>query len=313
MTETLSSARALPRLSLGAVITVGTFDGVHVGHRDLLAALARRAAERYLPSLLVTFEPHPLEVVNPAAAPLLLTTTPEKLEAIAESGLDYAAVLPFTPALAALDPAAFIEKILLQRFCLRELLIGHDHGFGRGRAGDIHVLRELGEKHDFAVGVVDAVLLDGAAVSSSAIRRAVSDGELETASRLLGRRYSFSGHVIRGDERGRHLGFPTLNIALTSARKLLPPAGVYAVLLQSERGTFGGMMNLGPRPTFGDSKTSLEVHLFDIGGEWYDVQVRVEFIDRLRDTKRFDSPDALVGQLRADESAARAALTQLEA
>jgi riboflavin kinase/FMN adenylyltransferase len=313
MTEALSSARAFPRLSLGAVITVGTFDGVHLGHRDLLARVTARAASRRLPSLLVTFEPHPLEVVNPSAAPLLLATTAEKLEAVAESGLDYAVVLPFTADLATLDPAAFVERILLERLCLRELLIGHDHGFGRGRAGDIHVLRQLGERHDFDVGVVDAVLIDGAPVSSSAIRRAVSYGDLAGATRLLGRRYAFIGRVVHGNERGRQLGYPTLNVALTSGRKLLPPAGVYAVLLHSERGSFGGMMNLGPRPTFGDSTLSLEVHLFDTSGDWYDVQVRVEFVDRLRDTIRFDSQDALKAQLRADEHAARAALTQLEA
>jgi riboflavin kinase/FMN adenylyltransferase len=130
---------------------------------------------------------------------------------------------------------------------------------------------------------------------------------------MLGRRYTFRGRVVRGNERGRSLGFPTLNITLTSARKLLPPAGVYAVLLQSERGSFGGMMNLGPRPTFGDAAISLEVHLFDTSGDWYGANVRVEFVERLRDTVRFESPDALVAQLRADEHAARAALTQVEA
>ena len=304
---------AFPRLGDGAVITVGTFDGVHLGHRDLLARVADRAARRALPALLVTFDPHPLEIVNPSAAPLLLTTISEKLELVAESGLDYAVVVPFTPALASLDPAAFVERVLLDRYSVRELLIGHDHGFGRGRAGDIHMLRELGRRHDFAVDVVDAVALDGVPVSSSAIRRAVSYGDLDAASKMLGRRYAFSGRVVHGNERGRLLGFPTLNIALTSARKLLPPAGVYAVLLQSERGSFGGMMNLGPRPTFGDSKLSLEVHLFDTSGDWYDTAVRVEFVERLRDVVRFDSPDALVAQLRADERAARAALTQVEA
>ena len=304
---------AFPRLVDGAVITVGTFDGVHLGHRDLLARVADRAARRGLPALLVTFDPHPLEVVNPSAAPLLLTTIAEKLELVAESGLDYAVVVPFTPALASLDPAAFVERLLLDRYCVRELLIGHDHGFGRGRAGDIHMLRELGRRHDFAVDVVDAVALDGVPVSSSAIRRAVSYGDLDAASKMLGRRYAFSGRVVHGNERGRLLGFPTLNIALTSARKLLPPAGVYAVLLQSERGSFGGMMNLGPRPTFGDSRLSLEVHLFDMSGDWYDTMVRVEFVERLRDVVRFESPEALVAQLRADERAARAALTQVEA
>lgn len=313
MTDLVTSARALPRLSLGSVVTVGTFDGVHMGHRDLLTRVASRSAARQLPSLLVTFDPHPLEVVNPSAAPLLLSSTAEKLEAVAECGLDYAVVLPFTPALAALDPATFVEQILLDQYSVRELLIGHDHGFGRGRAGDIHVLRELGDRHDFEVGVVEAVLLDGVPVSSSAIRRAVSYGDLPTARRMLGRRYAFSGRVARGSERGRLLGFPTLNITLTASRKLLPPAGVYAVLLQSARGSFGGMMNLGPRPTFGDSSVALEVHLFDAAGDWYGAQVRVEFVERLRDTKRFESADALVAQLRNDERAARAALTQVEA
>ena len=312
MPETASST-AFPRLGQGAVITVGTFDGVHLGHRDLLSRVADRAAERTLSSLLVTFDPHPLEIVNPSAAPLLLTSISEKLEVIAETGLDYAVVVPFTRRLASLDPSAFVKRLLLDRYCVRELLIGHDHGFGRGRAGDIHMLRELGRRHGFAVEVVDAVAVDGVPVSSSAIRRAVSYGDLDDAAKMLGRRYSFSGRVVRGNERGRLLGFPTLNIQLTSARKLLPPAGVYAVLLQSERGSFGGMMNLGPRPTFDDLTLSLEVHLFDVSGNWYGTEVRVEFVTRLRDVLRFDSADALVAQLRADERAARAALTQVEA
>ena len=313
MTEALASTRALPRLSLGAVITVGTFDGVHLGHRAILSRVARRAADRSLPSVLVTFEPHPLDVVNPSAAPLLLSTTNEKLELVAECGIDYAVILPFTPSLAALDPSAFVEKLLLDRYCLRELLIGHDHGFGRGRSGDIHVLRQLGERFDFEVEMVEAVSVDGAPVSSSVIRRSIASGDLESARRLLGRRYSFSGHVVHGDQRGAKLGFPTLNIALQTPRKLLPPVGVYAILLDSERGTFGGMMNLGPRPTFDDPVLSLEVHLFDATGDWYGTPVRVEFVSRLRDTIRFTSVDALVAQLRADEHAARAALTQIKA
>jgi riboflavin kinase/FMN adenylyltransferase len=313
MSEALASNRALPRLSLGTVITVGTFDGVHLGHRAILSRVARRAAERSLPSVLVTFEPHPLAIVNPSAAPQLLSTTMEKIELVAECGVDYAVVLPFTPSLAALDPSAFVEKILLDRYCLRELLIGHDHGFGRGRSGDVHVLRQLGEHFDFSVDMVEAVSVDGAPVSSSSIRRAVANGDLDGARRALGRRYSFSGRVGHGDQRGARLGFPTLNIALGSTRKLLPPIGVYAVLLESERGAFGGMMNLGPRPTFDDPALSLEVHLFDAMGDWYGSPVRVEFVSRLRDTMRFDSADALVAQLRADEHAARAALTQIKA
>lgn len=313
MTEALASSRALPRLSLGAVLTVGTFDGVHLGHRAILTRVAHRAAERSLPSVLVTFEPHPLEVVNPSAAPPLLSATNEKLELVGECGVDYAVVLPFTPSLAALDPSAFVEKVLLDRYCLRELLIGHDHGFGRGRSGDVHTLRQLGQRFDFDVDMVEAVAVDGTPVSSSSIRRAIADGDLENARRMLGRRYAFSGYVVRGDRRGTRLGFPTLNIALEAPRKLLPPVGVYAILLTSARGAFGGMMNLGPRPTFDDPVVSLEVHLFDATSDWYGTPVRVEFVSRLRDTMRFDSVDALVAQLHADEHAARAALTQIKA
>jgi riboflavin kinase/FMN adenylyltransferase len=307
------ASRALPRLSLGSVITVGTFDGVHVGHRDLLARVRQRGEELNLPSLLVTFDPHPLEIVNPSAAPPLLSTTHEKLQAVAESGLEYAVVLPFTPALASLDATDFVERVLLERCCVRELIIGYDHGFGRRRAGDVHMLRDLGVRHGFGVAVVDAVVLDGAPVSSSTIRRAISYGDLATAEHMLGRRYSFSGRVSHGNERGRLLGFPTLNVRIGSGRKLLPPVGVYAVFVQSARGAFGGMMNLGPRPTFGETELSLEVHLFDATGDFYDACVRVEFVQRLRDTMRFESPDALVAQLREDERAARAALTQVQA
>lgn len=313
-TDPLSlSGVALPRLTGGAVVTVGTFDGVHLGHRDLLARVVERAAFRRLPSLLVTFDPHPLEIVNPAAAPLLLSTTEEKLQAIADTGMDFAALLPFTPSLAALDATSFVETILLRRFYTRELLIGYDHGFGRGRKGDVTVLRRLGEEHGFSVDAVEAVSVEGVPVSSSRIRTAISQGDLEGARRLLGRRYAFTGRVAHGDARGRALGFPTINIELPSARKLLPAAGVYAVHAQSRLGSFGGMMNLGPRPTFGDASVSVEVHLFDVAGDWYGTDVRIEVVRRLRDTRRFDSVDALVEQLRRDEIQARDALTQVEA
>lgn len=307
-----AAPEGLPGLANGAVATVGTFDGVHLGHRDLLRRLVERASQRGMPSLLVTFEPHPLEVVNPPAAPLLLTPGSEKLQALAETGVSYVVVLPFTPALASYSAADFVAHILLDRYRMRELLIGHDHGLGRAREGGVELLRELGRTRNFPVAVIDAVVAAGVPVSSSAVRRSVSYGELENAARLLGRRYSFTGRVRTGDRRGRLLGFPTLNIALASPRKLLPPAGVYAVLVRSALGSFGGMMNLGPRPTFGDSALSLEVHLFDAEGEWYGADVTVEFVQRLRDTMRFASADALVAQLERDAADARRALTQVE-
>lgn len=300
-------------LERGAVVTVGTFDGVHVGHRDLLGRLARRAAERALPGLLVTFEPHPLEVVNPGAAPLLLTPGDERIEALAECAVHYVAVLPFTRGLAGYSATEFVERVLLERFRMRELLVGYDHGLGRGREGGVDLLRTLGARHGFPVDVVDAVLVDGdAPASSSAVRRAIAHGDLATAARGLGRRYAFRGRVVPGSQRGRSLGYPTLNVALPSPRKLLPPEGVYAVVAESARGTFGGMMNLGPRPTFGDDRVTLEVHLFDADGDWYGADIRVQFVARLRDTVRFDGIEALRVQLGRDAENARRALTQVE-
>lgn len=300
---------ALPPTVKGTVVTVGTFDGVHLGHRDVIDRLVARARAARLPSLLVTFEPHPLEIVNPTAAPPLLTTHEEKIEVLAESGLDYAAVVPFTPTLASYSAEAFVELILRRRFRMRELLIGYDHGFGRARAGDATVLRELGARDGFRVDVVDAVTVpDGRAISSTAIRRAVAGGDLARAAAGLGRDYSIGDVVVRGDQRGRALGFPTLNLR-PPARKLLPPEGVYAVRVQTPRGSFGGMLSLGPRPTFGDFSISVEVYLFDTDGDFYGAHVRIEFVERLRDVRAFPSAAALVEQIRRDELAARDVLS----
>ena len=300
----------LPRAARGSVVTVGTFDGMHRGHVLVLERTAERARERGLSSLALTFSPHPLDVVNPSASPPLLTLWDEKLEVLGQTSVDYAAVVPFTPDLAAYSAEEFVERVLIDAFAMRELMIGHDHGFGRGRAGDVESLRMLGRRRGFPVDVVPAVVgSDGDAISSTKIRRAVAHGDLARASDGLGRRYSFTGKVTAGEKRGRLLGFPTINLELASNRKLLPPHGVYAVYAQSGHAAFGGMMNLGPRPTFGDSRVSLEVHLFDATGDWYGKSVRVEFVARLRDTMKFSGAPELVAQLQRDAQGARSALT----
>ena len=295
-----------PDHSGGTVVTVGTFDGVHRGHRLVLDRLAARALEIGLPSTLVTFDPHPLEIVNPGAAPPLLTVGEEKSEVLVESQLHYAVVLPFTAELARYDAEQFVDDVLLRRIGMRELLIGHDHGLGRDRSGDVEVLKALGAARGFRVDVVPAVQgRDGRPISSTSIRRAIAGGDLARAADGLGRPYSVGGVVVPGVGRGRLLGFHTINLAAPSPRKLLPPQGVYAIRAQTRNGSFDGMLNLGPRPTFGEAATTLEAHLFDAEGDWYGTRVRIDFIARLRDVRKFSGAETLMWQLRKDAEMAR--------
>ena len=304
----------LPPDTKGTVLTVGSFDGVHRGHRLVLDRLAARARETGFRSVLVTFAPHPLDVVNPAAAPQLLTTGDEKTEALVESGLDYTVVVPFTRTLAAYDAPQFVDEVLRRRFGMTELLVGYDHGFGRGRTGDADVLKSLGAERGFHVTVVPPVAgSDGRPISSTAVRRAVAGGDLARAADGLARHYSMSGVVIHGAGRGRLLGFRTLNLASPSLRKLLPPEGVYAIRAHTPSGTFDGMLNLGPRPTFGEMATTLEAHLFDAEGDWYGSRVRIDFVGRLRETQKFADAGALMTQLATDEAVAKVVIGRVRA
>jgi riboflavin kinase/FMN adenylyltransferase len=293
----------------GAVVTVGTFDGLHRGHQRVLAEVVGRAQQRGLASVLVTFDPHPLEVLNPAACPKLLTLPEEKQELLAGTGLDRVVVLPFTREVAQQSPEEFIRRLRAEH-ALRELVLGYDHAFGRGRSGDEALVRRLGAAEGFDVAVVDAVREDGQPISSTLIRAAVAHGDLAAAARWLGRPYGLLGRVVPGAGRGRTIGVPTLNLAPEDARKLLPPDGVYAVWVWWRGTRYGGMMNQGPRPTFAEQGRTLEVHLFDFEGDVYGETVRVEWVQRLRDVQAFPSRDALVAQLERDRQAARASLNR---
>jgi len=296
-------------VSGGTVVTVGTFDGLHRGHQAVLAEIVRRAEARALTSVLVTFDPHPLEVVNPAAAPKLLTLPEEKQELLAGTGLDRVVLLPFTREVAAQSAEEFVRRLRAEHG-MQELVLGYDHGFGRGRAGDAALVRRLGAAEGFDVGMVDAVREDGQPISSTLIRAAVAHGDLDAAARWLGRRYGLLGRVVRGAGRGRTIGVPTINLAPPDARKLLPPDGVYAVWVWWRGTRYGGMMNQGPRPTFAEHGRTLEVHVFDFAGELYGETVRVEWVERLRDVQAFPSREALVAQLERDRQAARASLNR---
>jgi riboflavin kinase/FMN adenylyltransferase len=292
----------------GTVVTVGTFDGVHRGHWEVLQKIRQRALATGRRSVLLTFDPHPLRILRPEHAPPLLTTSVEKKEILAESGLNYAVFLSFTLALSRYEPRRFVEEVLVKRLGVKELVIGYDHGFGQGRSGDADTLRRIGEEIGFGVDVVPPVFADGEAISSSAIRRALKAGDPEAAALGLGRPYSLHGLVVRGDGRGRQLGFPTANLAVASSEKLIPAAGIYAVRGVTRAGVFDGALHLGPRPTFLGSPPSIELHLLDFEGDLYGEDVRVDFVSRLRDVRPFDSVSALVAQMREDVEEARGTL-----
>lgn len=299
---------ALPLGVSGTVVTVGSFDGVHRGHLAVLEEIASRARATGRKSVLVTFEPHPMEVVAPDRAPGRLTTEVERREILAQTGLDYAVILRFDDAIRSLAPERFVEDVLLARFRMKELVIGEDHGFGRGRAGDVAMLRRLGTAEGFTVDVVPPVRDEVAGpISSTRLREAVRLGDFGLARRMLGRPYTLSAQVIAGAGRGRALGAPTVNLAVPP-RKLLPPDGVYAVRVEWPGGAVDGMLNQGSRPTVGDETRTLEAHLFGFDGDLYGCWIRLEWVARLRDIRRFASLEALRAQLQVDAAAAAAVL-----
>lgn len=297
--------RLLPEDGRRAVVTVGTFDGVHRGHWEVLDEISRRARATDGRAVLLTFDPHPLRIVKPEVAPRLLTTPDEKKEILAESGLDYAVFLRFTPELSRYPPERFVREILVGRLGVAELVIGYDHGFGRDRSGDAGTLERLGVELGFDVDVVTPVPMDGGPVSSTRIRRAVAAGEMEEAAQGLGRPYSLRGVVVRGDGRGRALGFPTANLRIGHVDKLLPRAGIYAVRGVLRSGRLAGALHLGPRPTFKGSAPTVELHLLDFEGDLYGDEIRVDFVRYLREILPFDSPEALIERMHGDVNDAR--------
>jgi riboflavin kinase/FMN adenylyltransferase len=287
------------------VVGMGTLDGVHLGHQALLAQVKARAAELAGTPAVVTFARHPLEVVRPAEAPPLITPLPLKLRLLEGLGVQAAVVLDFTPALASLPAAAFVEQGLVGRLRLAGLCVGYDFGFGRGREGTPALLAELAPRLVFRLDVLPPVRVDGEPVGSRAIRRLLAAGEVASAQRLLGRPYCLEGTVEPGAGRGAALGFATANVPVPEPAALRD--GVYAGRLLV-RGAFrDAMMNLGVAPTFGDGRRRLEVHLPGWEGALYGERVVAFFLQRLRDEMRFPDADALARQLCADRLAAEAA------
>lgn len=295
-----------------AVVTMGSFDGVHLGHQAILKFLVERAQARNGRPVLVTFDPHPREVVSGHAVHLL-TTPQERAALVARFGVEETVILPFDKAMASMAAEDFVEQILVGRIGASSIVIGHDHGFGADRRGNRELLERLGPAMDFEVDVIPAQSVDATVVSSSVIRRAlIETGDVALASSLLGRPYRWRGLVVDGDKRGRTIGYPTANLDPVASRKIIPKAGVYAVTVRRGNDHLaGGMMNVGTRPTFDGARQRQEVHLLDFEGDLYGEVLTVEFRERLRDERRFDGLEALVEQLKADESRCRSLLEGL--
>jgi len=301
-----ASSAPLPPVAL----TVGNFDGLHRGHQAMLQRLLDGARARGLQSCVLTFEPHPREFFTAAAAPTRLTSLREKLELLAVHGVARTHVQRFDRAFASLAPEAFVEQVLEKRLRARWLVIGEDFRFGTKRAGDVPLLKELGGRHGFETEILPAVSLSGVRVSSSAVRAALAAGDLEAAEGLLGRPYSISGRVVHGRKLGRELGFATANVQLKHNRP--PLSGIFAVRVHGV-GTRSrpAVASLGVRPTITASgRAVLEVHLFDFSEDLYGAHMRVEFLRKIRDEKKYSNLDALKAQIERDCKVARTFLLE---
>ncbi len=288
----------------GAAVAVGVYDGVHRGHQAVLAALRTRAEELGgLPVTVLTFDRHPLEIVDPERAPRLLSTEEQKLELLAAHGVDVAAVLAFDEETRALTPDDFAADVLAGALGASVVAVGSDFRFGKGRSGDVEELRTLGLGLGFYVEELDLVG-DGAPVSSTAIRAAVQAGDVAAAAAGLGRPFSLTGAVVRGEGRGRQIGFPTANLEI-DPRLLVPGRGVYAVWATVGGERLPGVVNLGVRPTFGGEVETVEVHVLDFDRDLYGEPVRLDFVDRLRAERKFGGIEELVAQIGRDVAAGR--------
>ena len=303
--------RGIPeRSDHGCVLTIGNFDGVHRGHQTLLAKLTAKAQATGLPSAVLTFEPHPREYFTHENRPIRLTSLREKIQRIADQGVDRLYIGRFNTRFAALTAEQFIEDILIRGLCARQLMIGDDFRFGRGRQGDFAMLQAAGSQAGFTVEAMHTLVHEGERVSSSAVRGALADGDMPHAARLLGRPYSISGRVMHGDKIGRTIGFPTANIQLK--HRSPPLMGIYTVSVEglADR-PWPGVASVGVRPTINDAgRPTLEVHLFDWNTECYGAHLKVNFLAKQRDEERYDTLEALTAQIARDADQARAYFAQ---
>lgn len=284
-----------------SIVTIGTFDGVHLGHQEIIKELITRAEKTDARTVLITFEPHPREVVGRGPAKLL-TTIDERLQLLAGFKIDVVLIINFTFEFSRLPYEEFFTNFIMEKIGVKEIIVGYDHMFGRDREASIEQLKELGNQFGFTVDMMPPIKIDNEVVSSSKVRDILLRGDVCLAEKYLGRLFTLQGNVVKGDGRGRIIGFPTANLQPLSDKKLLPAEGVYFVSIKIDNSCYFGMLNIGVRPTFGnDMRRVIEVHLFDFDEELYGKNVIINFHRRIRSEKKFASTDELIIQLNKDK------------
>lgn len=286
-----------------SIVTIGNFDGVHRGHAVIFAHLKQTSITMGVPSVVVTFEPHPLKILAPESAPAMITSFNQKVALIEGSGIDYLVVVPFTREFSLLSANDFVLSVLCSPLGMRHIIIGHDYAFGRGREGTFSTLKRLGERNGFTLEDLPPIGEEGVIFSSSLARSAISSGDMASAANILGRLYRISGTVVHGREIGASLGYPTANIHTTN--ELLPAEGVYAVKVEVDGQHVNGACNIGCNPTFGGNVRTVEVFLLDFSRQIYEQPIEVHFVRRLRSERKFTDREALKAQIDRDVAAAR--------
>jgi riboflavin kinase/FMN adenylyltransferase len=286
-----------------SIVTIGNFDGVHRGHAEIFAHVKKTSINWGVPSVVVTFEPHPLKILAPESAPSLITTFDQKVALIDDAGIDYLVVVPFSKEFSRLSASDFVLTILCAPLGMQHIIIGHDYAFGRGREGSFSTLQRLGELNGFTLEDLPPIGEQGVVFSSSLVRSAISGGDMAAAARILGRCYQISGTVVHGREIGTALGFPTANIH--TVNELLPSDGVYAVKVEIDGQYVNGACNIGCNPTFSGNVRTVEVFLLDFSRHIYDHSIEMHFVQRLRSVRRFSDAAALKAQISLDVTATR--------
>ncbi|MEA3470693.1 MAG: bifunctional riboflavin kinase/FAD synthetase [Thermodesulfobacteriota bacterium] len=284
-------------------VTIGNFDGIHLGHQEILRKTVKESKEANRRSIVITFDPHPKKIIHPERRPFfLLSTLDEKLRLIESFNIDIVILISFTAEFSKTTAEEFVRNILWDKLHLNKLFIGYDYAFGKNKGGNAAFLRTFGEKLGFQVEEIGAVMVDETIVSSTNVRLSILKGDVRGASRMLERPYNVSGTVVKGFRRGTEIGFPTANI---ESEKVIPAEGVYAIIAEVEENRYQGVINIGYNPTFGNEELSMEVHLLDFQGDIYEKKIDIQFIDRLRDEIKFDSPEKLVVQIQKDIASAK--------